>query len=105
MSVNIINIGEKEKKGGFVVFSLPALAAGAGSLGGGEAPDDGEYWDRDSGYESEACTDTAKIDERLETISSDITSNKNTVVRLDEDLHGLASNVEENIENLDKFEK
>ena len=58
-----------------------------------------------SGYESDVADNLVKIIEWLETNSSDISSNKNTVVRLDEDLHGLASNVDENIEKIAKLEK
>ena len=46
-----------------------------------------------------------KINERLENIASEITSNKEIIVRLDDDLRGQASNIGENSENIEKLEK
>ena len=61
--------------------------------------------EREANAGTAATNNLVKINERLENIASEITSNKEIIVRLDDDLRDQASNIGENSENIEKLEK
>ena len=104
MSLNIINIGEKELCS--AMRSLVDFGKENCNCNADEVASDNEGCGlRLPGCECDATDNLVKINERLENIASDITSNKEINVRLDDDLRGLSSNVGENSENIEKLEK
>ena len=61
--------------------------------------------EREANAGTAATNNLVKINERLENIASEITSNKEIIVRLEDDSRGQASNVGENSGNIEKLEK
>ena len=109
MNLNVINIGQKELCS--AIRSLVDFGKENNNCNADEVASSHEILPDDEGCECEpepgtaAAHDLVKINERLENIASDITSNKEIIVILEGDLRGQASNVGENYENIKMLEK